>query len=176
MTSEKKMQTFFDILFEQVNIKSFNIYKNTEKLNGIIKEWITEWDQAFNDDTYDVCMKEYIKKTCEEDEWVYFTEKEFDLLWLNYSPKILKKKDDWIYTRDLDCLVGGGKWWRLLYSAMIKSIDEYYEYNPKVTKIKITYVKDKWGRIRSEYSWWDDYVTNLIENVEDLSQYVPYNI
>jgi len=84
-------------------------------------------------------------------------------------------REDFIYTRDLDILVGKWKWWRTLMNALIKCLDDYAdERNDYAGNLRITYVKDKYWRLRCEYGWWDDYATNLIENTEDLSEYIDY--
>jgi len=83
---------------------------------------------------------------------------------------------NYIYTRNLNVLVWEWKWWRALMNSLIKCLDDYLEIdNNYWNNLKITYVKDKYWRLRCEYSWWDKYSTNLIENVEDLSEYIPYN-
>jgi hypothetical protein len=84
---------------------------------------------------------------------------------------------DFIYTRDLSILVGEWKWWCLLMESLIKCLEDHVKKeNNYANNLYISYVKDKYWRLRCEYSWWDNYTDNLIENVEDLSQYLPYSI
>jgi len=80
-----------------------------------------------------------------------------------------KEREDWIYKRE-DLVY---KPWQPIMNALIKSIDDYLDKdNNYANNLRITYVKDKYGFLRCEYCWWDDYTDNLIEAVESLSFYI----
>ena len=56
--------------------------------------------------------------------------------------------EDWIYTRDLDILVCDE--WKIIMKAFIDEVDAYLRDNEDIV-FKVTYVKDKYNRLRMEY-------------------------
>ena len=87
--SSKILQSFFDSIYEAYNVKErYSVETELLKFQPQIKEWIDkglEWSNK-----YEEVKNIFLLKT----KWVYnkkLLEKEFSRLWLDYSPKEIKK-------------------------------------------------------------------------------------
>jgi len=150
--------TFKEIMERQLSINWYTeTFKDLQK-NG---DWLNHYTTTEEkEEEYKARLRVFLK------DYIYdnVIEKEIGRHILWYWFKVKKK---WIYkTEDLVC-----KEWEPLMNAFIKNTDEYLKDNPDV-KFNVSYIKDKYWRLRMEYSWWDDYLSNMIECVEDLSAYL----
>lgn len=81
---KKILQSFFDILLDKLWEDKLDIEKDKDKLQLLINNWIKDWHPRFTEELYEPIKEEFIKSNKVNK---LILEREFWMLWLNYSPK-----------------------------------------------------------------------------------------
>ena len=75
------------------------------------------------------------------------------------------KKYNW-----LKCSAEWFWWWQELIENVFEGLDEYIK-DLNIEWFSITYMKEKYWHISVEWSWWDEYINDLIFELETVSSY-----